>query len=439
MLFTTLLALCGLAVADGEDGNTWAVLIAGSNTYMNYRHQADVCDAYGMLSKLGGIPDERIIVLMADDIANNAENPIKGNIINVPHGKNVYPGVPKDYTGKSVNKHTFLNVLKGNDTATGMNKVLKSTENDNVFVYYADHGATGLVAMPFGDELYADELLDAVKYMYEHKMYKKLVLYVEACESGSMFANKLPTTISAYAVTAANSAESSYACYWDEKRHTYLADAWSINYLRDSKANMLNKEDLDKQFTTVKNMTTASHSMRFGSMDFVSDLVEFFQGQSGNTSSPIPAKKEPNCSLPVSSRDVRLESFKRRWESATSQVEKAFFQHEIEEEVARRVHIEYTFRDIIDIAVKGSTAEGLPHSFEDWMGLHSEPMDFDALRHLNSVFKSHCFTFDEFSYKFFTLLVSLNEKLGTDSTQLVEAAIRKVCPHPELSSHTITV
>ena len=33
----------------------------------------------------------------------------------------------------------------------------------------------------------ATELNQAIKYMHENKMYAKLVVYIEACESGSMF------------------------------------------------------------------------------------------------------------------------------------------------------------------------------------------------------------------------------------------------------------
>jgi hypothetical protein len=61
----------------------WAILVAGSNGWGNYRHQADVCHAYQVL-KAGGLKDERIIVLMYDDIANNEENPHQGTIVNSP-------------------------------------------------------------------------------------------------------------------------------------------------------------------------------------------------------------------------------------------------------------------------------------------------------------------------------------------------------------------
>lgn len=37
-----------------------------------------------------------------------------------------------------------------------------------------------------------------------------------------------------YATTAANPTESSYACYYDEKRSTYLGDWYSVNWMEDS-------------------------------------------------------------------------------------------------------------------------------------------------------------------------------------------------------------
>ena len=77
----------GLLREDG--GRTHAVLIAGSSGYMNYRHQADVCHAYQILSN-NGIPSEQIIVFMYDDIANNVQNPRKCEIINHPDGDDVY-------------------------------------------------------------------------------------------------------------------------------------------------------------------------------------------------------------------------------------------------------------------------------------------------------------------------------------------------------------
>lgn len=84
----------GLWLPTENGGTKWALLIAGSKGYENYRHQADVCHAYQIMKK-GGLKDQNIVVMMYDDIAYNPENPHKGVIINKPNGPNVYTGVPK--------------------------------------------------------------------------------------------------------------------------------------------------------------------------------------------------------------------------------------------------------------------------------------------------------------------------------------------------------
>jgi len=49
-----------------------------------------------------GIPDENIIVMHYDDIANHPKNPTPGIIVNRVNGSDVYKGVPKHYTGTDV-------------------------------------------------------------------------------------------------------------------------------------------------------------------------------------------------------------------------------------------------------------------------------------------------------------------------------------------------
>ncbi len=67
---------------------------------------------------------------------------------------------------------------------------MKTTSEDRIFINFADHGAPGLIAFP-NEYLYATDLLETFKYLYDNNLYKELVFYLEACESGSMF-QKLP-------------------------------------------------------------------------------------------------------------------------------------------------------------------------------------------------------------------------------------------------------
>ena len=75
-----------------ERKQTWALLVAGSKGWSNYRHQADVCHAYQVLHS-HGVPDDNIVVMMYDDIANHEKNTFKGKLFNRPGGPDVYKGV----------------------------------------------------------------------------------------------------------------------------------------------------------------------------------------------------------------------------------------------------------------------------------------------------------------------------------------------------------
>ncbi|GFQ93789.1 legumain [Trichonephila clavata] len=89
--------------------------------------------------------------------------------------------------------------------------------------------------------------------MYENGMSRNMVIYIEACESGSMFKNILPN-INMYATTATNSEESSYACYFDDKRDTYLRDSYSVHWMDDSDQVVLTQETLQKQFKVINSI-----------------------------------------------------------------------------------------------------------------------------------------------------------------------------------------
>lgn len=193
----------------------WALLIAGSMGWGNYRHQADVFHAYHVLVD-GGLNPSRIIVMAYDDIAHDPENPEPGKVFNMPGGPDVYAGVRIDYKGEDVNPEVFLSVLEGNAAAVankGSGRVLRSGPQDRVFLFYSDHGAAGVLGMPSGPFLYADQLIATLEKKAKNKGYKEMVMYIEACESGSMFEGLLDNDLSIYVTTAANAIESSWATY----------------------------------------------------------------------------------------------------------------------------------------------------------------------------------------------------------------------------------
>ena len=300
------------------------MLIAGSAGYGNYRHQADVCHAYQIVLK-AGIKPEHIITLAMDDIANSEENPYPGQLFNKPTaegtpGVDVYDGCQIDYSGKQVTPEIFTAVLTG-DEATAGGKVLKSTKKSRVFVNFVDHGGVNLIGFP-STTMHAKELMAALQTMHDTNMYKELVFYLEACESGSMFA-KLPEGISIYATSAANAKESSWGTYCppDDKvngksLNSCLGDLYSINWMEDSDKEIKSGETLAQQFLAVKQLTNKSHVTQFGDMSIASaEPTSNFQGKTDKTDGTLMGRpvvdltksgRKPTTDLP--SADAELAS-----------------------------------------------------------------------------------------------------------------------------------
>ena len=113
--------------------------------------------------------------------------------------------------------------MKGEQTNAGSGRVLHTGPDDNIFVYYSDHGSPGFLSFPTPrDRLYAQQLDAAIMEMHSNHGYKNMVFYVEACHSGSMFDQRLRSDIGVYAMTAARPDEMSFACCFDRKRKAFV-------------------------------------------------------------------------------------------------------------------------------------------------------------------------------------------------------------------------
>ncbi|KAE9413982.1 hypothetical protein Angca_010242, partial [Angiostrongylus cantonensis] len=293
-------------------GNLHALLVAGSNGWWNYRHQADTAHAFQLLKK-NGLPEDNIIVMMYDDIANDPDNPFPGKLFNRPHGPDVYAGLKIDYKGDSVTPGNFLNVLQGNaQNVTGGNgRVISSTSNDRIFVYFTDHGGEGLIAFP-DDILTKEDLNTALQNMHEDKRYDQFVFYLESCESGSMFNGALKKNMHIYAMTASNPVESSWGTYCDNDMNLpCLGDLFSVNWMQDTETHNVDVESLQVQFENVRKLTNLSHVMQYGDLKITKETVGTFEaGSRKKTLGLLPSMDEisQNEHEKVSwpSRDIEL-------------------------------------------------------------------------------------------------------------------------------------
>ena len=116
----------------------YAVVMATSTGWDNYRHQADALDIYRMLKK-AGYPDDHIVLITEDDLARNPENPHPGVVHVLPDGENLYQGVVNDYKISQLTPADLGNILSGTVTERTP-EVVHGSKNTNVLFFWSGHG-----------------------------------------------------------------------------------------------------------------------------------------------------------------------------------------------------------------------------------------------------------------------------------------------------------
>lgn len=391
----------------------WAVLVAGSSGFGNYRHQADVCHAYQILRK-GGIKEENIVVFMYDDIANNELNPRPGVIINHPQGSDVYAGVPKDYTGKQVTTENLYAVLLGQKNATkgGSGKVVNSKPDDRIFIYYSDHGGPGVLGMPNMPYLYAADFIEVLKKKHAAKGYKEMVMYIEACESGSIFEGLMPENLNIYVTTASGADENSYGTYCPGMEPssppeyiTCLADLYSVAWMEDSETHNLKKETIKQQYQAVKDRTSnhntyniGSHVMEYGNKSIKAEKLYLYQGFNPASKKVTGNELYMNAHMEVvNQRDADLLFLWHRYKRTKERSRKEEILKQFTETMMHRKHLDGSIELIGGLLFgpgKGSSVLGVVRP-------SGQPLvdEWGCLKAMVQLFETHCGSLTHYGMK----------------------------------------
>jgi len=227
--------LCGAFAEDDHFGgqhkqktNNHAILVDASRFWFNYRHAANTLAIYKTIKRLG-IPDENIILMVADDYACNSRNVRAGEVFTDDSGyeNNVYTeDIEVDYRGDEVTPANVLRVLldahyynseedeSDDDGSVLLNlpnsKRLRTDENSNILFYLTGHGGDEFLKFQDQKEITSMDLQNAFTKMREMKRYNELLFVVDTCQDGTMFRrfNGLRNII---AVASSMKGENSYA------------------------------------------------------------------------------------------------------------------------------------------------------------------------------------------------------------------------------------
>ena len=249
----------------------YAVLVAASEGWKNYRHQADVLGMYHYL-KEKGYDDDHIILIMADDIAYNEKNPLQGVVRREIGGDNLYDDLQIDYKLGDLSPEDLKQILTG-EPSDAYPVTLVSSYNDNVLFFWSGHGTKKGWSWKETEYLspeFAREMFSAMKF-------RKQFAIVETCYSGGV-AQGCTGIPGLLMMTAANPYETSKADGLDEELLVYITNTFTSSILSwfDSKPNTVIRDLYLHAF----DKTNGSHVMIYNSDYYgnlyLNDMSEYY-------------------------------------------------------------------------------------------------------------------------------------------------------------------
>eukprot|EP00250_Pteridium_aquilinum_P009026 c18392_g1_i1 orf=100-1272(+) len=228
--FICLLLLMGCIQAAHPSSlhtNNWAVLVCTSRFWFNYRHMANTLSLYRTVKRLG-IPDNRIILMLADDMACNARNSYPAQVFNNEnHQINLYgDNVEVDYRGYEVTVENFLRVLTGrHDSAVPRSKRLLSDEGSHILLYMTGHGGDQFLKFQDSEEIQSHDLADAIEQMREKKRFKELLVMVDTCQAATLYSQLYSPGV--LAIGSSRKGENSYSHHLDSEVGVSVVDRFT--------------------------------------------------------------------------------------------------------------------------------------------------------------------------------------------------------------------
>lgn len=275
-----------------------------------------------------------------------------------------------------------------------------------------------MIAFP-SDELYAKPLVTALESMANANQFKKLVFYLEACESGSMFEGLLPENINIFATTASNADESSYACYYDSSRDTYLGDVYSVNWMENSDASNIETETLETQFNDVEKETTTSHVMQYGENSLSSLTVGQFQGETQVDQPRKPRYDATKDAVP--SYDVPLHILQNKIQKALDPATKRKYQQQLTVLREKRTYVDHITLSLLEEVLGANGAKEAFNTKSPKVTAH------DCLEIISPEFSHRCFSYKKNPYVLSRVYALVNVCQQGIEPSVVTQAMMKIC------------
>jgi phosphatidylinositol glycan class K len=214
-----------LAIGPSNHTSNHAVILSASRFWFNYRHANNALAIYKLI-KQNGIPDENIILMLADDFPTNPRNPFKNAMYYEKAGKKPYSILDEftqiDYRGDDVTVDNLRNVMLGKG---GGDRVLHTDQDSNVLVYWTGHGGDTFFKFQDVEEIVAADIAS----IFQEMKFKSLLFLADTCQAFTL-GNQI-TTPGVYMLGSSLKNENSYAHHSDSDLGLSVIERYTFQFV----------------------------------------------------------------------------------------------------------------------------------------------------------------------------------------------------------------
>ena len=190
LLISSCAAVIAFAAQRQDVGDTFAVIVSSSRYWFNYRHNADALAMYHAVRRLG-LPDTRIILMLADNPACSPHNPTPGRVYarknDRMHGDVFSEDTQVDYSGAAVTADALLRVLSGHHRpGTPQSRRLAMGPRSRLLLYLTGHGGDGFLKFHDREELAAEDLATALSLAEAAERFSEALVVLDTCQAATL-------------------------------------------------------------------------------------------------------------------------------------------------------------------------------------------------------------------------------------------------------------
>jgi glycosylphosphatidylinositol transamidase (GPIT) subunit GPI8 len=170
-----------------------------------------------------GVSEDRIILMLTDDVKDDAGNTDRGKVRDQIGGADLRAGARIDYSGDQVTAGNFESVLLGYSKEG--KPVLQTSVESDVLVYVAGEGKNGGVAFANSPPLSATAFGGIVSRMRELGRYRQMLVLAQVNDGADVC--RFVTSPGVVGITAASRGETAIPDHYNSALHVWLTDRFT--------------------------------------------------------------------------------------------------------------------------------------------------------------------------------------------------------------------